>query len=136
MNVPPAEESCKVDADGDLKDVGTVEAMASTSAVVEVQTAEAPEVMEEVQVMEEAEGSVVEPSLVPEEGDHVEGVLQQLAQLEQLEHKLMEVTTGFASPAAEEAVERALGESLDVQEVSGASAMARAEEPETVPRQG
>jgi len=130
LNVPPVEESCEVDADGDLEDAGTVEATASTSAAVEVQTAEAPE------AMEEAEGSVVEPSPAPEEGDHAEGVSRQMAQLEQLERELMEVTTGYASPAAEEAVERALGESSDVQEVPGASATARAAEPETVPRQG
>jgi len=45
-----------------------------------VQTAEAPEAMEEVQATEEAKGSIVEPSLVLEErakGDHAEGVLWQ-----------------------------------------------------------
>jgi len=130
LNVPPAEELCKVDVDRDPKGVGMVEATVLMSVAVKVQTAEAPE------VMEEAKGSVVKLSLVLEEGDHTEGMSWQLAQLEQLEHKLLEVTTGYVSLAAEEAVERALGESLDVQEVPGVSAMARAEEPETVPRQG
>jgi len=136
LNVPPAEESCKVDADRDLEDVGTVKATASTSVAVEVQTAEAPEAMEEVQAMEEAKGSVVKLLLVPEEGDHTEGMSRQLVQLEQLAHKLMEVTMGFVSLAAEEAVERALGESLGVQEVLGVSTTVRVEELETVPRQG
>jgi len=125
LESPPAEESCKADADGDLKEAGTAEVTASTRAAVVVQTAEAPE------VMEEDEGSIVEPSLVPEErtvGDHAEGVSRQL---EQLERELMEVTD-HASPAAEEVVARALGESSDVEEVLGASAT----EPETVPRQG
>jgi len=128
---PPAEESCKADVDGDLEEVGTAEVTASTSAAVVVQTAEAPE------AMEEDKGSIVKPSLVPEErtvGDHAEGVSRQL---EQLERELMEVTD-YASPAAKEAVARALGESSDLQEVPGASAMARARaaEPGTVPRQG
>jgi len=80
LEPPPAEESCKADADRDLEEVGTVKAMVSTSVAVMVQTAEAPEAMEEVQATEEAEGSIVEPSLVPEEraeGDHVEGMLRQ-----------------------------------------------------------
>jgi len=121
----PAEESCKADTDGDLEEAGAAEATASTSAAVVVQMAEAPE------AMEEDRGSIVKPLPVPEErtvGDHVEGVLRQL---EQLECKLMEVTN-YMSPAAEEAVARALGESSDVQEVLGVSAM----ELETVPRQG
>jgi len=133
---PPAEESCEVDADGDLKEVGTVEATASMSAAVAAHAAGTLEAMEEVQVTEEAEGSIVEPSPVPEEraeGDHVEGVSWQL---EQLESELMDVTAEDMSPAAEEAVVRALGESPDVQEVLGVSAMARAAEPGMVPRQG
>jgi len=126
-----AEEPREADADGDLEEAGTVEATASTSTAVLVQTAEAPE------AMEEDGGSIVEPSPVPEErtvGDHTEGVSRQL---EQLECELMEVTD-YASPAAEEAVARALGESSDVQEVPGASATARARaaEPGTVLRQG
>jgi len=107
-----------------------------TNTAIVVQAAEVPEVMEEVQVMGKAEGSIIKLLLAPEEGDHMEGMLQQLVQLEQLEHELMEVTMGFTSPAAEEVVERALGESLDIQEVLGASTTARAAEPETVPRQG
>jgi len=121
----PAEESCEADADRDLEEAGTAEVMASTSAAVVVQTAEAPE------AMEEDEGSIIKPSPVPEVrtvGDHAEGVSRQL---EQLERELMEVTD-YVSPAAEEAVARALGESSDMQEVPGASAT----EPETVPRQG
>jgi len=127
----PAEESCEADGDGDLKEAGVAKAMVSTSTAVMVQTAEAPEAMEEVQVTE-AKGSIVEPSPVPEEraeGDHAEGVSQQR---EQLERELREVTADYATPAAEEAVARALGEGSDMQEVPGASAM----EPETVPRQG
>jgi len=106
--------------------------MASTSTAVMVQTAEALEVMEEVQMTEEAKGSITKPSPVLEEraeGDHMEGMLWQL---EQLEHKLREVTVDYASPAAEEAVARVLGESSDVQEVLGASAA----ELEMLPRQG
>jgi len=126
-----AEESCKVDMDRDLKEAGTAKVTASTSAAVVVQTAEVPE------AMEEDEGSIVKLSLVPEErtmGDHVEGMSRQL---EQLERELMEVTD-YASPVAEEAVARVLGESSDVQEVPGVSTMAGASatEPETVPRQG
>jgi len=131
LELPPAEESCKADTDGDLEEAGTAEVTVSTRAAVVVQTAEAPE------AMEEDEGSIVKPSPVPEErtvGDHAEGVSWQL---EQLERELMEVTN-HVSPAAEEAVARAVGESSDVQEVPGASATARARaaEPGTVPRQG
>jgi len=109
-----------------------------TSMAVMVQMAEVPEAMEEVQAMEEAEGSIIEPSPVPEEraeGDHAEGVLRQQ---EQQECKLREVTADYATPAAKEAVARALGEGSDMEEVPGASAMAgeSATEPETVPRQG
>jgi len=128
---PPAEESCEADADRDLKEAGMAKVTASTSVAVVVQTAEAPE------AMEEDEGSIIEPSPVPEVrtmGDHAEGMSQQL---KQLERELMEVTD-YVSPAAEEAVARALGESSDVQEVLGASATvgANTTEPETVPRQG
>jgi len=132
LESPPAEEPREADVDGDLEEAGTVEATVSTSAAVVVQTAEDPEAMEEVQATEEAEGSIVKPSPVPEEraeGDHVEGVSWQQ---EQLERELREVTADYAMPAAEEAVARALGESSDMQEVPGASAT----EPETVPRQG
>jgi len=125
LESPPAEEPHEADTDRDLEEAGTVKATVSTSAAVLVQTAEAPE------VMEEDRGSIIKPSLVPEErtmGDHAEGVSRQL---EQLERKLMEVTD-YASPAAEEVVARALGESSDVQEVPGASAT----ELEMVPRQG
>ena len=76
----PAEESCKADADGDLEEAGVAKATVSTSAAVVVQMAEALEAMEEVQVTEEAAGSIVEPSPVPEErakGDHMEGVSRQ-----------------------------------------------------------
>jgi len=120
-----AEESCEADTDGDIKEAGTAEVMASMSAAVMVQTAEAPE------VMEEDKGSIVKLSPVPEErtmGDHAEGMSRQL---EQLQHELMEVTD-YVSLAAEEAVARVLGESSDVQEVPGASAT----ELEMVPRQG
>jgi len=122
---PPAEESCEADADGDLEEAGMAEVTASTSAAVVVQTAEAPE------AMEEDEGSIVKLSPVPEVrtvGDHAEGMSRQL---KQLERELMEVTD-YTLPAAKEAVVRVLGESSDMQEVPGASAM----EPETVPRQG
>jgi len=126
LESPPAEEPCKADVGGDLEEVGTVKATASTSAAVVVQTAEAPE------AMEEDGGSIVKPSPVPEErteGDHAEGVSRQQ---EQLERELREVTADYTTPAAEEAVARALGEGLDMEEVPGASAT----EPETVPRQG
>jgi len=132
LEPPPAEESCKADADRDLEEAGAAEATVSTSAAVVVQTAEAPEAMEEVQATKEAGGSIVKPSPVPEEraeGDHAEGMSRQQ---EQLERELREVTADYAAPAAEEAVARALGEGSDVQEVPGASAT----EPETVPRQG
>jgi len=128
---PLAEQSCKADTDADLEEAGMAKVMASTSVAVMVQTAEAPE------AMEEDEGSIVKPSPVPEVrtvGDHAEGMLWQL---EQLECELMEVTD-YALPAAKEAVARALGESSDVQEVPGVSATVGASvtEPETVPRQG
>jgi len=128
----PAEESCKADADGDLKEAGMAKVMASTSAAVMVQMAEVLEAMEEVQAMEEAEGSFIEPSPVPEErakGDHAEGMLWQQ---EEQERELREVTADYVTLAAEEAVARALGEGSDVEEVLGASAM----ELETVPRRG
>ena len=100
-----------------------------------------------VQAAEGTEGSVIEPSPMPEErteGDHAEGVSRQR---EQLERELRVTSTDHASPAAEEAVARVLGEDLDVQEVSRASATAVAADPdamegvrmmvnETVPRQG
>jgi len=138
LELLPAEESCKADMDRDLEEAGMAKAMVSTSAAVVVQTAEALEAMEEVQATEEAKGSIVELLPVLEErakGDHAEGMLQQQ---EQLECELREVTADYATPAAKEAVARALGESSDVQEVPGASATvgASAMEPETVPRQG
>jgi len=74
LESPPAEEPCEADTDGDLEEAGTVKATASTSAAVVVQTAEAPE------AMEEDGGSIVKLSPVPEErtkGDHAEGVSQQ-----------------------------------------------------------
>jgi len=74
LESPPAEEPCKADVDGDLEEAGTVEATVLTSAAVVVQTAEAPE------VMEEDGGSIIELSPVPEErteGDHTEGVSRQ-----------------------------------------------------------
>jgi len=49
LEPPLAEESCKVDADRDLEEAGTARATVSTSVAVMVQTAEALEVMEEVQ---------------------------------------------------------------------------------------
>jgi len=132
LESPPAEEPCEADADRDPKEAGTVKAMASTSAAVAVQTAEAPE------AMEEDGGSIVELLPVPEErteGDHAEGVSRQQ---EQLERELREVTADYTTPVAEEAVARALGEGSDMEEVPGASTMAgvSATEPETVPRQG
>jgi len=143
----PVIEAGEADADGDIEEAGTAEAMGSTSEAVAVPTAEAPEAMEGVQATHEAEGSIVEPTPVPEEKaeeDHAEGVLRQR---EQFERELREATTDYASPAAKEAVARALGEDSDMQEESGASATATAAEPvtmegvrrteeETVPRQG
>jgi len=134
----PAEESCEVDVDRDLKEVGTAKVMASASAAVVVQTAEVPEAMEEVQATEEAKGSIIKLSPVPEErakGDHAEGMSRQQ---EQRERKLREVTVDYATLAAEEAVVRVLGESSDMQEVLGASATVRVRvaEPGTVPREG
>jgi len=122
--------------------VGTAEATGSTSEAVAVPTAEAPEAMEGVQATYEAEGSIVEPTPVPEEKaeeDHAEGMSRQR---EQFECELREATTDYASPAAEEAVARALGEDSDVQEVPESStavsgtAGASGTEAETVPRQG
>jgi len=132
LESPLAEEPREADADRDLEEAGMVKVTASTSAAVVVQTAEVPEAMEEVQAMEEAEGSIVELSPVPEEraeGDHAEGVSWQR---EQRERKLREVTVDYVTLAAEEAVARALGEGSDVEEVPGVSVT----EPEMVPRQG
>ena len=78
------------------------------------------------------------------EGDHAEGVSRQR---EQFERELRVTSLDHASPAAEEAVARVLGEDSDVQEVSGASATAVVVDPdamegvrmiagEMVPRQG
>jgi len=134
----PTIEASEADTDGDAEEAVTNTAVA---------TAEVPSAMEGVQVTEGTEGSVVEPSPIPEErveGDHAEGVSRQH---KQFERELREATPDHASPAAEEPVARALGEDLDVQEVSGASAMATAAEPvamegvqrteeEMVPRQG
>jgi len=47
LELLPAEESCKADTDRDLKEAGVAKAMVLTSTVVVVQTAEAPEAMEE-----------------------------------------------------------------------------------------
>jgi len=138
----PVIEAGDADGDGDIEEAGTAEATGSTSKAVAVPTAEAPEAMEGVQVTYEAEGSIIEPTPVPEEKaeeDHAEGVSQQR---EQFERKLREATTDYASPAAEEAVARALGEDSDMQEVPESStaasgtAGASVTEAETVPRQG
>jgi len=138
----PIIEAGEVDMDGDAEEARMANAMGLTSKAVGVLTAEAPEAMEGVQVMYEAEGSIVEPTPVPEEKaeeDHAEGVLWQC---KQFERKLREVTMDYASLAAEEAVARALGEDSDVQEApessTAASGMAGVSgtEPETVPRQG
>jgi len=138
----PVIEAGDADADGGIEEVGMAKAMGSMSKAVAVPTAEAPEVMEGVQAMYKAEGSIVKPTPVLEEKaeeDHAEGMSQQC---EQFEHELREVTTDYASPAAEEAVARALGEDSDMQEVpelsTAASGMAgvSATEVETVPRQG
>jgi len=138
----PVIEAGDADAGGDVEEAGTAKATGSTSKAVAVPTAEAPEAMEGVQATYEAEGSIVEPTPVPEEKaeeDHAEGMSWQR---EQFEHELREATTDYASPAAEEAVARALGEDSDVQEVpessTAASGMAGASatEAETVPRQG
>jgi len=134
----PAIEASEADADGDAEEAVTNMAVA---------TAEVPSAMEGVQVTEGTKGSVIELSPILEErvkGDHAEGVSRQC---EQFERKLRETTLDHTSLAAEEAVARVLGEDSDVQEVSGASAMATAAEPvamegvqrteeETVPRQG
>jgi len=131
LEVLPVVEPCKADADGDLKDAGMAEAMVSTSAVM-VQTTG-------------AEGRIVKPlSVLEAKGDHAEGVSWQHKQLEQ---ELREASMGYTLPVAEEAVVRVLGEDLDMQEVSGASATATAAKPEAmegvwrtveeiVPRQG
>ena len=61
----------------DLEEAGTARATALTSVVVMLQTAEAPEAMDEVQATEEAKGSIIELLLVLEErakGDHAEGM--------------------------------------------------------------
>jgi len=134
----PAIEASEADADRDAK-----EAMMNTA----VATVEVPSAMEGVQATEGTEGSIIELSLIPEErveGDHMEGVSQQH---KQFERELREATPDHASLAAKEAVARVLGEDSDMQEVSGASAMATAAEPvamegvwrteeETVLRQG
>jgi len=141
------EESGKADMDRDPEEAGMAKAMVLMSAAVVVQTAEALEAMEGVQATEEAKGSIVKLSLVPEERaeeDHAEGVLRQC---EQFEWELRVMSTDYTSPVAEEAVARALGEDLDMQEVSGVSAMVTVAElvamegvqrtaEETVPRQG
>jgi len=134
----PAIEASEADVDRDAEEAVTNMAVA---------TVEVPSAMEGVQATEGTKGSVIELSLIPEErveGDHMEGVLRQH---EQFERELREATPDHASLAAKEAVARALGEDSDMQEVSGASAMATVAEPvamegvrrteeETVPRQG
>jgi len=121
----PAIEASEADADGDAEEAVTNTAVA---------TAEVPSAMEGVQATEGTEGSVVEPSPIPEErveGDHAEGVSWQR---EQFERELREATPDHTSPAAEEAVARVLGEDSDVQPV--AMEGVRRTEEETVPRQG
>jgi len=138
----PVIEAGEADADADVEEGGTAKATGSMSKVVAVPTAEAPEAMEGVQATYEAEGSIVKPMPVPEEKaeeDHAEGVLRQRGQFER---ELREATTDYTSPAAEEAVVRALGEDSDVQEVPESSTVASrmagvsGTEVETVPRQG
>jgi len=138
----PVIKAGEADMDGDAEEARMADTTGSTSKAVTVPTAEALEVMEGVQMTYEAEGSIVEPTPVPEEKakeDHVEGVLWQC---KQFERELREATTDYASPAAEEAVARALGEDSDVQEVPESStaasgtAGASGTEAETVPRQG
>jgi len=138
----PVIEAGDADTDGDVEEAGTAKATGSTSEAVVVPTVEAPEAMEGVQATYEAEGSIVKPTPVLEEKaeeDHAEGVSRQR---EQFEHELREATTDYASPAAEEAVARALGEDSDMQEVPESSTVASgtagvsATEAETVPRQG
>jgi len=142
LQLMPVIEAGEADADRDVEEVGTAKATGSMSKAVVVPTAEAPEAMEGVQAMYEAEGSIVKPTPVPEEKaeeDHMEGMLRQC---EQFECKLREATTDNASPAAEEAVARALGEDLDMQEVPESSTVVSvtagvsATEAETVLRQG
>jgi len=134
----PVIAASEADAEGDAKEAGTSMVAA---------TAGASTVMAGVQAVEETEGSVVKPSPMPEEraeGDHVEGVSQQHKQLKQ---ELRVTSMDHVLLAAKEAVARALGEDLDVQEVSRASATATAADPdamdgvwmtaeEMVPRQG
>jgi len=142
LQLTPVIEAGEADTDADAKEAGTAEATGSTSKAVTVLTAEASEAMEGVQATHKAEGSIIKQTPVPEEKakeDHAEGMLQQR---EQFERELREATTDYASPAAEEAVARALGEDSDVQEVpelstavSGTAGASRTEA-ETVPRQG
>jgi len=134
----PVIGASEVDAEGDAKEAGASMAVATAGALTS---------MAGVEAAEETDGSVVEPSPMPEEraeGDHAEGVSRQR---EQFERELRVTSLDHASPAAEEAVARALGEDSDVQEVSGASATAAVVDPdamegvrmiagETVPRQG
>jgi len=138
----PIIEAGEADTDVDAEEAGTADAMGSTSKAVAVPTAEALEAMEGVQAMYKAEGSIVKLTPVLEEKakeDHAEGVLRQR---KQFEHELREGTTDYTSLAAEEAVARALGEDLDMQEapesstVASGTAGASGMEPETVPRQG
>jgi len=143
----PIIKAGEADVDRDAEEAGTADAMGSMSEAVAVPTAEAPEAMEGVQATYEAEGSIVKLTPVPEEKakeDHAEGMLRQH---KQFERELREATTDYASPAAEEAVARALREDLDIQEVPEPSTVATAAElvamegvqrteEETVPRQG
>jgi len=143
----PIIEAGEADTDGDAEEARTADATGSMSKAVAVLTAEAPEAMAGVQATYKAEGSIIELTPVPEEKakeDHAEGVLQQC---KQLEREVREATMDYASPAAEEAVARALGEDSDMQEVSGVSTTVTVAEPvamegvrrteeEMVPRQG
>jgi len=129
LQLTPIIEAGEADMDGDVEEARTANATGSMSEAVAVPTAEAPEVMEGVQATYEAEGSIVKPTPVPEEmakEDHAEGVLQQC---EQFERELREATMDYVSPAAEEAVARALGEDSDVQEVLELSTAATTAEP-------
>jgi len=96
----PVIVASEADMEGDAKEAG---------ASMAVATVEVPMAMEGVQVMEETEDSVIEPSLIAEErakGDHAEGVLQQH---EQFEWELRVTSMDYRSPVAKEAVARALG---------------------------
>jgi len=118
----PVIAASEADAEGDAEEAGASMVVATAGALMLMARAQA----------EETEGSVIDPSPMPEEraeGDHVEGLSWQH---KQFEWELRVTSVDHASPVAEEVVARALGEDSDVQEVSRVSATAVAADPDAM----